>query len=112
MGEWVKNGQKMGDDDNKWGITSKIGNHHSLTLPPKLLDESKFGVYTCKATNKYGTDEKMVEVSGKAEPPTFKSKHEGTEDDTYRGQIQLTGLSKMTNYVVRVSSENGYGYSN
>ena len=33
-------------------------------------------------------------------------------DDTYRGQIQLTGLSKMTNYVVRVSSENGYGYSN
>merc|ERR1712223_1641403 len=136
-----------------------------------------------------------VEVSGKAEPPTFKSKHEGTEedtyflewvaksqttpitsfkleyriddgdrsylesnrmqksyygyttepdisnsiedtneardkrdgkvwktkminkpiedgDDTYRGQIQLTGLSKMTNYVVRVSSENGYGYSN
>jgi len=193
--EWFKNGQKMGDDDNKWGITSKIGNHHSLTLPPKLLDESKFGVYTCKATNKYGTDEKMVEVSGKAEPPTFKSKHEGTEedtyflewvaksqttpitsfkleyriddgdrsylesnrmqksyygyttepdisnsiedtneardkrdgkvwktkminkpiedgDDTYRGQIQLTGLSKMTNYVVRVSSENGYGYSN
>ena len=33
-------------------------------------------------------------------------------DDTYRGQIKLTNLSKMTNYVVRVSSENGYGFSN
>ena len=47
------------------GITSKIGNRHSLVLPAELLEKSKFGVYTCNATNKYGSDAKMVEVSGK-----------------------------------------------
>ena len=46
------------------GITSKIGNRHSLELPAKILSESKFGVYTCNATNKYGSDAKMIEVSG------------------------------------------------
>ena len=30
----------------------------------------------------------------------------------YRGRIQLTELSARTNYIVRVSSENGYGLSN
>ena len=30
----------------------------------------------------------------------------------YGGKIQLTGLDSMTNYVVRISSENGYGFSN
>lgn len=192
--EWLKDGQKMGDGENKWGITSNIKNKHSLMLPADLLERSKFGVYTCRATNKYGTDEKMVEVSGKAEPPNFKSEQEGdnetiyflewtaksqttpitsfkleyriddgdrshlqnrmqksyygytTEPDisnsiedssdgrdkrdgkvwktitiddpiddgshVYRGRIQLTELSAMTNYVVRVSSENGYGLSN
>ena len=46
------------------GITSKIGNRHSLELPAKILSESKFGEYTCNATNKYGSDAKMIEVSG------------------------------------------------
>ena len=48
------------------GIFSKVGNRHTLLLPEKaLIDESRFGIYTCNATNKYGSDEKTTEVSGK-----------------------------------------------
>ena len=44
------------------GIVSQRKNRHTLLLPG--IKESTFGVYTCRATNKFGSDERTTEVSG------------------------------------------------
>ena len=58
--EWFKNGKLLKKNQ---GIVSQRGNRHVLLLPG--IRESTFGVYACRATNKYGEDEKSTEVSGK-----------------------------------------------
>lgn len=56
---WFKNGEPVSKDQ---GIFSHHGSRHSIILP--AFKESIFGVYKCKATNKFGSDEKTTEVSG------------------------------------------------
>ena len=55
---WYKNGKKLAKED---GIFTERGSRHSLILP---AFKKNFGVYTCKATNEFGSDEKRTEVSG------------------------------------------------
>ena len=56
---WFRDGVPMTKEQ---GIFSQRGNRHSLLLPG--IRESTFGIYKCKATNKFGSDEKTTEVSG------------------------------------------------
>lgn len=56
---WFKNGVALSKDQ---GVFTHRGSRHSIILPS--IQESIFGVYKCKATNKFGSDEKTTEVSG------------------------------------------------
>ena len=56
---WFRDGIPMTKEQ---GIFSHRGNRHSLLLPG--IRESTFGIYKCKATNKFGSDERTTEVSG------------------------------------------------
>ena len=58
--EWFKNGKLLGSGE---GILSDRGNRHTLLLPG--IRQSTFGVYECRATNKYGQDSSRTKVSGK-----------------------------------------------
>jgi hypothetical protein len=102
--KWLKNGQSMKQEQ---GITSKIGNRHSLELPAKILSESKFGVYTCNATNKYGSDARMIEVSGKAGPPNFKSDQEGTQEHNYSLEWVAESTSPITAFSLEYRVDDG-----
>ncbi len=44
------------------GIFSRVHNRHTLLLPG--IKSSTYGVYTCRAENKFGADESTTEVSG------------------------------------------------
>lgn len=57
--EWFKNGQRLQDKDV---ILSHHKNRHTLLLAGIL--DSTFGEYKCRATNKFGSDEKTTIVSG------------------------------------------------
>ena len=57
--EWFKNGKPLEQDQ---AILSERGNRHILLLPG--IKESTFGVYMCRASNKFGKDERTTEVSG------------------------------------------------
>ena len=56
---WFKDGLPL-DQTNH--VINQRGNRHTLTIAQ--VDSSKFGQYTCKASNQYGEDEKTTEVSG------------------------------------------------
>ena len=56
---WFKNGAPLHRDQ---GIFMDRGNRHSLILAG--IKNPIFGVYKCKATNKFGSDERTTEVSG------------------------------------------------
>lgn len=58
--QWLKNGLPVNKNDS---IVTNRGNRHTLLLPG--IKESTFGSYTCKGTNKFGSDEKTTVVSGK-----------------------------------------------
>jgi hypothetical protein len=59
---WFKNGQPLTKDQ---GIFSQRGNRHTLLLTGSKV--STFGIYTCRATNKFGSDERTTEVSGNSD---------------------------------------------
>ena len=63
---WFKNGSPMSDDE---GILNHRGNRYALILPG--IKSSTFGQYKCKATNKFGSDEKTTEVSGNEREKDF-----------------------------------------
>ena len=63
---WFKNGAEMSDNQ---GIVTSRGNRHTLILPG--IKTSTFGQYKCKATNKFGSDEKTTEVSGNEREKDF-----------------------------------------
>ena len=56
---WFKNGKALTKEE---GIFSQRGNRHTLLLPG--IKGSTFGTYTCRASNKFGSDERTTEVSG------------------------------------------------
>ena len=56
---WFKNGKPLRKDE---GIFSQRSNRHILLLPG--IKGSTFGTYSCKATNKFGSDERTTQVSG------------------------------------------------
>ena len=58
---WLKNGVQLQRDQGQ-AIFKDRGNRHSLLLLG--IKESSFGTYKCKATNKFGSDERTTEVSG------------------------------------------------
>lgn len=58
--EWFKNGQLLKSGE---GIVSHRNNRHTLLLPG--ITQSTFGTYSCRATNKFGSDERTTQVSGK-----------------------------------------------
>ncbi|XP_059095185.1 igLON family member 5-like [Tigriopus californicus] len=63
--EWFKNGQllKLGE-----GIVSHRNNRHTLLLPG--ITQSTFGTYSCRATNRFGSDERTTQVSGEHDDDT------------------------------------------
>ena len=56
---WFKNGEVF---QEKQGIFAHQDNRHSIIL--NGINEPIYGVYKCKATNKFGSDEATTEVSG------------------------------------------------
>ena len=56
---WFKDGEVF---EGKQGIFAHRGNRHSIILTG--INEPIYGVYKCKATNKFGSDEATTEVSG------------------------------------------------
>ena len=56
---WFKNDEIFTE---KQGLFKHRGNRHSIILTG--IEESIFGVYKCKATNEFGSDEATTEVSG------------------------------------------------
>jgi len=105
--KWLKNGRDLDQMDEKFGIVSKIRNRHTLELPTDLLKESKFGVYTCNATNIYGSAAKMVEVSGKAGSPNFKSTEEGTEEKTYSLEWVVESQTPIISFRLEYREDDG-----
>ena len=56
---WFKDGEIIGE---KQALFKHLGNRHSIILTG--INEPIYGVYKCKATNKFGSDEATTEVSG------------------------------------------------
>merc|ERR1711983_697086 len=126
MGTWYKDGTPL---DGSNYLMNQRGNRHTLTIPG--VDASKFGKYTCRASNSYGEDQKTTELSARSVSPisNFKvewktpgdEKWKETEveaypmpnsDNSYAGTHMITKLNPATVYLVKVSSKNVYGYSN
>jgi len=104
---WFRDGVPMTKEQ---GIFSQRGNRHSLLLPG--IRESTFGIYKCKATNKFGSDEKTTEVSGQAAPVNFKSDAFGTEDSVFYLEWVSESNSAITNFKLQYKSDDYYYYDN
>jgi len=92
---WFKDGLPL-DQTNH--VINQRGNRHTLTIAQ--VDSSKFGQYTCKASNQYGEDEKTTEVSGKAEPALIKSDQKGSEYDRFNLEWTARSLTTVEKFKV------------
>jgi len=88
---WFKNDEIFTE---KQGLFKHRGNRHSIILTG--IEESIFGVYKCKATNEFGSDEATTEVSGKAAPVNFKSEPIGTSDNVHHMEWVAESISPIT----------------
>jgi len=101
---WFKNGAEMSDNQ---GIVTSRGNRHTLILPG--IKTSTFGQYKCKATNKFGSDEKTTEVSGHAKPVNFKSDPMGEQETYFNMEWVTESISPVTNFKLQYKEED-YSY--
>jgi len=76
--KWFKNKMELSDETAQ---LRKNGNRHVLNIP--RLAEADFGNYTCRATNKFGTAQRILEISGKAGFAKFTSTPKGTEPTSF-----------------------------
>jgi len=100
---WFKNGSPMSDDE---GILNHRGNRYALILPG--IKSSTFGQYKCKATNKFGSDEKTTEVSGQATPVNFKSDPMGQQEHYFNMEWVTESISPVTNFKLQYKEEDTY----
>lgn len=92
---WYKDGTPL---DGSNYLMNQRGNRHTLTIPG--VDASKFGKYTCRASNSYGEDQKTTEVSGKAEQAQINSDPKGVEYDRYNLEWSARSVSPISNFKV------------
>jgi len=88
---WYKDGEVFTEEN---ALFDRRGNRHSIILTGN--NEPIYGVYKCKATNKFGSDEATTEVSGKATPVNFKSEPIGTMDDVHHMEWVAESQSPIT----------------
>lgn len=100
---WFRDGIPMTKEQ---GIFSHRGNRHSLLLPG--IRESTFGIYKCKATNKFGSDERTTEVSGQAAPANFKSDAFGTLDTEFHMEWVTESITPITTFKLQYKSDTYY----
>jgi len=84
---WSKNGQKLSSSQRV--KIDHSGSRHTLTI--NQVQKEDFSTYTCKATNSFGSDQKMIEVSGNAAPAVFKSVAAGYSENTFL--LEWTSMS-------------------
>ena len=58
---WSKDGQILSASSRV--KIAKMGSRHTLTI--SQVQKADFGKYSCQATNKLGSDQKIVEITGK-----------------------------------------------
>jgi len=90
---WFKDGKVF---EGKQGIFAHRGNRHSIILTG--INEPIYGVYKCKATNKFGSDEATTEVSGYAAPVNFKSEPVSTYDNIHHMEWVAESISPITDF--------------
>ena len=67
---WSKNGRQI-DADARYSHTNSASRH---VLAIDNVKTEDFGLYTCSAENRFGSDSKTIEVSGVASAATLKRK--------------------------------------
>lgn len=97
---WYKNGQEMKRENS---IYMNIGNRHSIILPG--ITQSTYGLYTCRATNEFGSTEKTTQVSGQASPVNFKSESFGTDNSVYNLEWVAESISPITAFKLQYKEE-------
>jgi len=90
---WFKDGKVF---QGEQGLFSNRGNRHSIILTG--INEPVHGVYKCKATNKFGSDEATTEVSGFAAPVNFKSEPISAQEKEHHMEWVAESISPITKF--------------
>jgi len=99
---WLKNGVQLQRDQGQ-AIFKDRGNRHSLLLLG--IKESSFGTYKCKATNKFGSDERTTEVSGKAREVNFKSDPHGSLETSHELEWVAESKTPISKFKLQFKEE-------
>jgi len=94
--KWFKNTMELTDETAK---LRKHGHRHTLMIPS--VSEADIGNYTCRAENRIGIDEKVLEVSGKAGFADFRSNAKGDEPNSYLLEWQSESRTQITAFSLR-----------
>jgi hypothetical protein len=57
--KWFKNSMQLTDDT---AMLEHNGHRHTLVL--QTVSDEDYGNYTCRANNKHGEEQKILEISG------------------------------------------------
>jgi hypothetical protein len=98
---WFRNGEPMTNEHG--GIFTHRGNRHSLLLPG--ITKSTFGIYKCKATNEFGSDEKTTEVSGQADEANFKSEEFGRDETSFDLEWVTESITEITKFKLQYKDD-------
>lgn len=104
--EWFKNGQLLKSGE---GIVSHRNNRHTLLLPG--ITQSTFGTYSCRATNKFGSDERTTQVSGLASSASVKTSPYGEEKSGYKVEWVAESITPITAFKLQYRPEGTSSWS-
>lgn len=77
--KWFKNKMELTDETAQ---LERHGHRHTLNIP-SVNEQKDFGNYTCRASNRLGVAERILEISGKAGFAKFTSTPKGTEPTSF-----------------------------
>lgn len=90
---WSKGGVEVTGEE-----VANRGSRHSLTLVN--IGEKDYGEYKCLGVNSKGQAEEMIEVTGHAEAPVFKSSPTGHSDDSFLVEWSTKSFSPVSEFLL------------